>query len=175
MIKRDQGMRFADVCEIIDLLKEEKELLNRTLAFSEEKTKSIVEGDASQLKQIVEAEETVMYEFGELEDKRALLTASLAEQTGIAAKQLTLSKIAKMADDETLAKTVRDIQKDFSDLIIKQKKINSMNQKLIKRKMNYIDVMLGALLERDPPSDTYGSCGKMNTCHASAGLFDFSV
>jgi hypothetical protein len=60
-------------------------------------------------------------------------------------------------------------------MIKKQESYNRTNSELLKRKMNYIDLMLGLLTQDEPWGEVYDRAGCVEHRRRGAGLFDKSV
>ena len=67
------------------------------------------------------------------------------------------------------------LHSELAEMLKKQKRYNRTNQALLKRKKNYINVMLGALLQEEPIGNTYDSNGSVGNRCLNSGLFDQCV
>ena len=160
---------------IIDIFTKEKDILSQLLAVSAQKKAHIIAGDVEKLGGILETETALSVEFGQLEENRSALTAGLARRLGQGDGKLTLVQLAGLAEDVRVRDELLALREELTELLKKQKKLNRTNQELISRKNDYINVMLGALIQEEPLDNTYDSTGCVGGRYQSTGLFDQSV
>lgn len=165
----------ATIKDIIDLFIKEEEVLKRLLSISEQKRAFIIGEDIAELKSLLESEAVLSESLRKLEEKRAILTACIADELGLSDRELTLEQLADAAGDAVAKEKLLDIRAELSGLLRKQKRYNRTNMELLSRKKNYINVILGALLHDEPLGGTYDSKGSTDIRYQSAGLFDHSV
>ena len=161
--------------EIIDVFFDEKAVIEQLLSLSEKKKASIIKGDVKSLGLLLESEEILSYQIGELESRRTALTSALSSQFGLSGGTLTLLQIAETTQDPKTREKLHTLREELSVMLKKQERYNRTNQELLKRKMNYIDVMLGALMQHEPVGETYDCAGNTGKAYRSAGLFDRSI
>ncbi len=158
--------------KIIEIFTEEKEILSSLLSISEEKKGFIIGGDVIKLDSLLERETELSGQLSALEEDRMALTNGLAQKLEYRDKSLTLEKIAELTKDPVVKSKLLKIRSEFSQMLKKQKKYNRTNQELLLRKKNYINVMLGALLQEQPLDATYDTAGYVGNRYQSTGLFD---
>ncbi len=164
-----------DVKVIIDIFAEERDILIRLLSISEQQKALIIKGDVKSLGSLLETEAVLSNELGKLEEKRVIHTGALAERLGRSARNLTLKQIAGMTEDPGVKGKLLALRSELSEMLRKQKRYNRTNQELLKRKKNYINVMLGVLLQEEPIGSTYDCNGSIGNRYQSTGLFNQSV
>ena len=168
-------MKATDIKKITDIITEERAILIQLLSISEHQKAFIVKDDIVNLGNLLEREELLSSELGMLEEQRMLLTDALAEKLGWHDGPLTLKQIIELTEDNEAKGKLLALYAELTELLRKQKRYNRTNQELIKRKKNYINVMLGALLQNDPISNTYNCSGSVSNRYPSTGMFDQSV
>ena len=161
--------------EIISTISDEKAVLGRLISLSEQKKAFIIGGDVKRLNNMLKTEEALSYEFDDLESRRMMLTNTFARRTGLSGGKLTLLQIAETAEEPETREKLHALRTELLGMLKKQERYNRTNRELLKRKMNYIDVMLGVMLREEPLGETYDCTGSMGTEYRSTGLFDRSV
>ncbi|NMA25576.1 MAG: flagellar protein FlgN [Clostridiales bacterium] len=168
-------MDESTVLEIWKVFTREKEVVRQMLALSEQKKASIIGGDVKKLGRILESEEVLSYDLKELERRRVVLTDALAEQLGRKGRELTLLEIAGMAESPADQHRLNALRAELIGMLRKLERLNKINRELLRRKLNYIDAMLGLLTQDEPIGGTYDSTGSMDGRYRSTGLFDQSI
>jgi flagellar biosynthesis/type III secretory pathway chaperone len=172
---RGDDMDESTVLEIWKVFRREKEVVKQMLSLSEQKKASIIGGDVKKLGLILGSEEVLSYDLRDLEQRRIVLTDALAGQLGQKGSKLTLLEIAGMAESPADQKRLNDLRTELLGMLGKLARLNKTNRELLRRKMNYIDAMLGLLTQDEPIGGTYDSTGSMGGRYRSTGLFDQSI
>jgi hypothetical protein len=154
--RREDDVYVSAVKEIVDVFSGEKEILQQLLCLSEQKKASIIGGDVKKLGSLLEAEEVLSYELGDLESRRTLLTDAYARRFGMSGAKITLLQIADTAEDPRAKEQLHTLRTELMAMIKKQERYNRTNSELLKRKMNYIDLNVGSAY-------TGGSWGECTT------------
>ena len=147
--------------ELIKVLEQETKKYNDLLKISKDKTNIIIEGKVSELESIVKLEQSIILDMSKLEDLREKLVEKLSDSMGLDASEITISTLAGRVND-SYAQKLRTCQKTLSEVINELKDTNSLNLKLIKNSLEYIDFSINVLTAADPACNTYGSTGEVN-------------
>ena len=131
---------------------------------------SIIGGDVKRLGALLESEEVLSYELRDLESRRALLTDTCARRLGLGGGKITLLQIAETAEDPVTKGKLHALRAELSAMIKKQERYNKTNSELLKRKMNYIDLMLGLLTQEEHRGGGLHRTGSVDHRRRGAGL-----
>ncbi|MGI5970207.1 MAG: flagellar protein FlgN [Oscillospiraceae bacterium] len=165
----------AGAKEIFDAFSEAKTILERSLCLSAQKKSLIIKGNAGELGKLLAREEELTDKLIELESKLNTMCSERAVRLGRGGGKLSLSELIEMTDDEQAKERFDALRREISDIIRKQAKLNRTNRELIRRKMNYVDAILGALVSDEQYCGTYDSKGSVDSNYGGTGLFDLSV
>jgi flagellar biosynthesis/type III secretory pathway chaperone len=168
-------MGHAEIREIAVILSDEKDLMGKLLACSEQKKAFIIKDDIDSLENLLFDEETMISDLRTLEDRRALLVTQLAARLRVSESELTLNALAGLVEDPGLKQKITALHRDLSELLKRQKKCNKITKELVNRKNSCIGAMLELMLQTGPSADTYDSCGYAKARYTSSALFDQSV
>lgn len=155
-----------DAVALVDILKSEKEAYQELLGLARKEQELIIEGDVEGILGVVRATEHLMFVIRDLEDSRLALIYKGSDFNS-SQQNIDLSSVAKTFDAQRAGEA--DLLKDEILSIIKDlSETNQTNAGLLKRKIGYVDFMLGALFPDDNP--VYGM--KPNPQSSSPKLFD---
>ena len=145
---------LTDLCA---LLQEQKAVLENMLELSKEERQIIINGESDKLENVIRLELRELNKLGAVEKKRRELHKVIAADFSVAEDELTVSKIAEMAQpDERDA--IRKLQKEIMPLIEEHSLLNKENRKLIETHIEYSETMLELMTEsEDPLNNMY--CG----------------
>lgn len=156
-----ENLDTALVESLIEILDKEKNIYESILKLSMDKKDVIVAGKVSELEGMTRLEQSVILKLGKLEEEREELTAKLAAELKIKPSEVTLSGLAKMVPDaqgarlrncqDSLLKTVNDIRSN-----------NTLNSKLIRNSLDYIDFSVNILTNAGAAGNNYSNSGHSN-------------
>ena len=118
--------------------------IHRDLArLSDKLTDVIKNGEIKELDEILKFQQTMIMTLGKLEEERMKAVAELGE------KDLTITRLIDMADDE-LAGRLETIFEELLEVIEEQRRLNHINNKLLKTNLEYVEFTLGNLTGNKP-------------------------
>jgi hypothetical protein len=147
--------------KLIKVLEQETKIYDDLLKISKDKTNIIIEGKVSELESIVKLEQSIILNMSKLEDLRETLVEKLSSSMGLDASEITISTLASRVND-SYAQKLRACQQTMSATINELKDTNSLNTKLIKNSLEYIDFSINVLSAADPAGNIYGNTGEVN-------------
>lgn len=161
---------------MIELLEQQRELQESLLDISREKRKAIIESNTDRLNEIVTSELKALHRMNSLEKKRVELIHQIAEGQAVEAQELTVSRLAEIADGEERARLL-SLRDRLTGLLAEQKQLNAMNRELLEVHMDYTDLMLNLMVgPEDPLNHIYSAGGYANQDERkSSGLFDTQI
>lgn len=146
---------------LTDVLANEAELYREVLKISHEKTRIIVEGKVAELDGLNRQEQTLIFQIADLEEIREKIVVKFAEYYKKDAPTLTVSIIAGMLPQEK-ARQLQDVLAELSKLLKEIKEVNTLNAKLIKNSLEYIDFSVNLLTGVEASGNLYGNSGQTN-------------
>jgi flagellar biosynthesis/type III secretory pathway chaperone len=165
---------MSSLQQIADILERECQLYSVLLDLSRKKTQVIVDARISELEKLVEAEQRLIFELGDLEDKREEWVADFARQQGMEPKDITISYIASLAEG-ALKDRLKQLQEIIYDIIDRQKQVNQVNERLIRNNLEFIDFSLGVIAGREQAGGVYKKTGETGSKHQGYSLIDKKV
>ena len=146
---------------LIDVLKNEAGLYREVLKISQEKTRVIVDGKAAELDSLTRKEQTFIFQIADLEDLREKIVAKFAEYFQKKVTELTVSIIASMLPQQK-ARELQGVLVELSGILNEIKEVNSLNAKLIRNSLEYIDFSINLLTGAEASGNMYGNSGQTN-------------
>ena len=146
---------------LIDVLNNEVEIYREILKTSHDKTRIIVEGKSTELENLTRKEQTFYFQIADLEEIREKIVVKLSQQFEKAASEMTISLIANMLPQDK-AQKLRIILVELSKILKEIKENNSLNSKLIKNSLEYIDFSINLLTGAEASGNLYGNSGQTN-------------
>lgn len=166
-------MDIAAANKIIEVINKEAALYEEMLELSKNKKDIIVNGKVAELESITKLEQSMVFKLSKLEDEREELASKLAAELGISNNKITvkvlLSKLPK-----TQANEMENCCKNLSSILSDLKEINSLNSKLIKNSLDYIDFSINILGSLGPSGNNYENSGEAITSKGR-NLFDIKL
>ena len=160
-----------DLEKMVNIMETEYQLYNTLLDLSQKKTHAIANGKIKDLEKLVEAEEHLVLELSRVEDERERCVAELARQLGMDSKDVTISNLISHAEGE-LAERLSELQKKINKQISEQKRVNRLNEQLIKNNLEYINFSLGLLTGGGQPGVIYKKTGETDSKQQERNLID---
>jgi len=161
---------LIDLCE---LLREQKQVLERMLELSREEREIIINSEPDKLEPIIRLELKELSKLGAIEKKRVALHKNIAVEMNIQGESITVSKIAKNAKPNE-SEIIRALQVELMKLIDEHTAVNNENRELIKAHIEYSETMLDLMVgSEDPLNNMYGEDGSaMPDKKKTTGFFD---
>lgn len=160
--------------DLIESLHEEKQCYEELLVIGQEKTKVIIEGDASTLVELTKKEQEFVSRVIGLDKKRTGIIEDIALVTNKDANQLTISHLAELLVNEkeeheqlvTLKDNIKEVVEAF-------KTVNDRNKILLQESLDYIDFTMNAIQSVNAIANAnYQSEGNTYNHADSKRLFD---
>lgn len=157
-------MTFKD--ELIEILREELELLKAIKKLAYHKTETIINSKVEELSQITEKEEKIINKMTEVENKRLILFNIWGVN-----KDTSLSQVIEKIPEDNI--DLIEIWEELCLLLIDIKNKNNLNNELLKDNLEWLDFNINLLTQRPSPN-TYD--GKNNNDKPSnKNFFDRKV
>ncbi len=159
--------------ELLLILGEQTQIYDRLLKMSKEKTAVIVRGKVSELDTIVKAEQEMIFKMGALEEKREAAVEKIAGFLNKKPADLNISEILPWLDS-ALAKKLEGERDKLNTVLNEVSELNSLNLKLVKNSLDYIDFSINLMLDDSNAGNNYGNNGKVSDWD-KRNLFDMKL
>ena len=163
---------MTELRNLIQILKQEEKIYSELLSLSNKKTDLISDEKIDDIGELTRQEEHYIKEAKLLEYKREDEITKIEKLCNIE-KLDDLSSLLKHIEDEALKSEFIDTQKNFTRTLGDLKRVNLLNNTLIKDALEYITLSLN-LMTQATAEGTYGKTAKEaepQTEHKS--MFDF--
>ncbi|MCL1878890.1 MAG: flagellar protein FlgN [Defluviitaleaceae bacterium] len=165
------------VHQLIDVMKEQTERHTELYGLSLEEKDAIVKNDVAQLQNLLNLKNMVLSQTSRLEKQRISLVNDIAEVTGNAKDDITLSDVIEILKDRPEEQELlRESGTALRESVEKLKEINDLNKSLIESSLEFVEYSLNALrstiapeppeyptMKKQPLDDDAGSAGTFNT------------
>jgi flagellar biosynthesis/type III secretory pathway chaperone len=152
--------------QLIGLLRQESDLYRSLLVVIEQEKEAAVRSDVGALNQAGIDKERQLLEIQIKEKGRRELVAGLAAEQGVAAADLTLSKISQGAD-EPQAGILRRVSRDFLSLLTQVQAANRCNQQIVEHSLQLLRGSFNLLQELMTPSTVYYRTGNIQSAKST--------
>lgn len=166
-------MDIAAANKIIEVINKEAALYKEILEISKNKKDIIVNGKVAELESITKLEQSMVLKLSRLEDEREELASKLAAELGISDDKITLKALSSKLP-KNQASEMENCCKNLSAVLNELKEINSLNSKLIKNSLDYIDFSINILGNLGPSGNNYENSGEAITSKGR-NLFDIRL
>ncbi len=143
---------------LIDLIREEEEVLSVFLSTLTEQKEFIVQNDIEKFDSTVRREEELILKIKELEEGRMAVVKSIASLAGSKEDELTLTRLIEMNLGE-VSDELKALKKTLASLVDKIKRANRVNQYLIKRSLSFIQKNISWFIDDDNLNLIYAPSG----------------
>lgn len=158
---------------LIEVLDSQKEIYDKILKLSKNKTDVIINGKVDELEKFTKQEQTFIINIAKLEDERQGLVSKIAEQTEISSDSATLSELIQGLD-KNKAEKLESCRKNISEILAELKSVNELNSVLIKNSLEYVEFSLNMFSAAQVSDNNYGNSGKVSTSKKRS-LFDIKL
>jgi len=148
---------LTDLCE---LLREQKQILERMLELSKEEREVIISGKSGRLEDIIRLELKELSKLGQVEKRRIEHHKAIASEMNISDAELTVRKIAENAEPDE-REVIQGVQRELMALIDEHTAVNNENRELIKAHLEYTETMMELMVgTEDPLNNMYSGDGR---------------
>lgn len=159
---------------MIEILKAQYDNYINLLELSRKKSNVIVDGRMDELEKIVKLEERLIVEAGRLEQMRMNTAHEFASGLGIPQDQVTMDVLMEHGS-EVHRKRLAELKGQLNQYVVEQKRINDLNERLIKNYLDYIEFSLNLLVGGDEQGLLYDSKNKGPSAMAKRNLYDKKI
>ncbi len=149
---------------LIVIIKKEEELLSEFLGHLEEQKKILLKNDVEHFEESVLHQEELIVKIKSLEQQRIEKVQSLAKGLSMKESELTLTRLVEMSLG-TVSGELREVKKSITSLVERIRRVNQVNQYLIKRSMNRAQHNIDWLIDSSGLDVTYESNGQLRNRH----------
>lgn len=162
---------MSEIENLIKILKEEEEIYSEILKLANKKTEMIAEDNIDEIEKIAKEEEEKLKQARILEYKREDEIIKIEKNLQIE-KITDLSSLLNNIEDEKLRENLKQAQIKFKDTLEELKRVNMINNTLIKDALEYITLSLN-LITGATADNTYGKDAVDERQTQRKSMFDF--
>jgi len=144
--------------QLITVIRREEEVLEKFLDCLNRQKEHIVQNQVELFDDTVKEEETLISTIREMEQTRMSLVKSIANATGNAVDELTLTRLIEINLGEA-SEEMKSLKRTLATLVDRIKKANRVNQYLIRRSLSFIQKNI----------DWFIDAGNLNVIYKSDG------
>ena len=144
---------------LTDVLKNEADVYGEILKISRSKTDIIVAGKAAELEKLNRQEQAMVFQITDMEDVREKIIAKLAVQFQRKPLELTVSVLTGLLPEDK-SQQLKDIHEKLLGTLKEIKGVNSLNSKLIRNSIDYIDFSINLITGAEASNNLYGNSGQ---------------
>lgn len=145
---------------LVDVLANMLKLYQALLTISKQKHDILVSAKAIELDALTKQEELLILQIGKFEVIRKNVLQEIIDDNKIAEKNITISKLAEFADQET-GKRIIEIWRQFDQVTAELVRLNSLNTKLIEQALSFINFNIN-ILTQSTIVPTYAAKGQQD-------------
>jgi flagellar biosynthesis/type III secretory pathway chaperone len=163
------AMAFRDILQVMtDLI----ELHSSLIAIAERKTEILKRNEVDQLMQIVQQENKLVRQIGELDRQRIDATGRfLIEKCYAPNPRITVSDLVKIIFKSEEKKQLLDLQQQLMTTMRTLRDLNQLNQQLIEHSLAFIDYSID-LISGAPEDEIFYHNPNQSYASKRQGLFD---
>jgi len=146
--------------KLVDVIKREEGLLADFLGLLEQQKTILVKNDTEEFERTVARQEELIHQIKELEEERVRQVRSLARDMDSEESEITLTRLVEMSLGQ-LSDELKDAKLSMNHLVGRIKRVNQVNQYLIKRSMHTVQRNIDWLIDGAELEVTYEANGRI--------------
>ncbi|KUP23866.1 flagellar protein FlgN [Paenibacillus sp. DMB5] len=159
--------------KLLELLERLDDTHLQMLDLAAVKKQTIMDNRVDGLIDVMNRESKLMKLIGQLEEQRAEAAYTFLQGVGIRSNlNLNLTELSRLVFDPEEKSRLQQIQQKLSNTLLRLKKANELNQKLIEQSLTFIDYSLDLLVGRPNQEFTYHHPADKGYNSSRSGLFD---
>lgn len=159
--------------KLLELLERLDDTHLQMLDLAAVKKQTIMDNRVDGLIDVMNRESKLMKLIGQLEEQRAEAAYTFLQGVGIRSNlNLNLTELSRLVFDPEEKSRLQQIQQKLSNTLLRLKKANELNQKLIEQSLTFIDYSLDLLVGRPNQEFTYHHPADKGYTSSRSGLFD---
>lgn len=159
---------------LLEVMEQELRIYSAILKLSTGKTDIIVAGKMDELNETVKIEQTLLVQVGKLEQQRQEIVDKITENLNLDRDNINISTLLQYIDDRQKRK-IQDYQRLITDVMNKLKDSNDLNNKLIKRALEYVDFSINVMTSSAVSGNRYEGKGTVMDSGGTRNLFDMKL
>jgi flagellar biosynthesis/type III secretory pathway chaperone len=149
----------AFIKELISLIRLEEEVLTRFLDLLRQQKQYLLANQIDAFRATVSDQEKLLGDIRDLETRRINKVKEMAASTGLKEDEITLTNLIEITLGD-VSTELKDLKKNLSQLVERIRRINKINELLIKRSLNFIQQSIGWMIDAADITQVYDPSGK---------------
>lgn len=146
--------------ELVLIIREEESRLEEFLDHLESQKEILIKNDTEAFERSVMLQENLISEIKKLEETRIEKVRALARGMAIEESEITLTRLVEMSLGN-VSSELKDVKKNVNGLVNRIRRVNQINQYLIKRSLNRAQQSIDWLIDGANMDVTYQSNGHL--------------
>ncbi len=153
---------------LVEIIRREETLLKDFLDLLEHQKEFLVKNEIDQFEETVVQQEEMIEDIKNLESRRIELVRNIANGMKVEESEITMTRLIEMSLGQT-SDELRKAKKSMAKLVNRIKRVNQVNQYLIKRTLNMVQRNIDWLIDGGQNLDaTYEQNGRMRERESKA-------
>jgi len=148
------------ITTLVEVIREEEALLGEFLDLLEQQKTILVKNDLEKFERTAEEQEELIERIREAEKRRIEIVRSMGKGIGETDSEVTLTRLVEMSLGQ-VSDELANAKKNLNGLVSRIKRVNQVNQYLIKRSFNRTQKRIDWLIDGGEQDTTYESNGKL--------------
>lgn len=158
---------------IIDSLSQMDQQQSALLEMMLQKKQAILDRDFDELVRILSRESKLLKSIEELEQQLLTVAQTFLQSKGIKSKlNLTITEISRLVFDPEEKRMLTELKEKLESRLAEVKRVNALNQDLIKQNLSFIDFSLNLLTGFEDDDATYSPPTGQDKKSAPRRMFD---
>jgi flagellar biosynthesis/type III secretory pathway chaperone len=149
----------AFIEELISLIRQEEEVLNRFLDLLRQQKQYLLANQIDEFRATVSDQEKLLGDIRDLETRRINKVKEMAASTGLKEDEITLTNLIEITLGD-VSTELKDLKKNLGQLVERIRRVNKINELLIKRSLNFIQQSIGWMIDASDITQVYDPSGK---------------
>lgn len=156
---------------LVEVIRNEEALLGEFLDLLEQQKTILVKNDLEQFERVAAQQEELIERIHEAEKQRIRIVQSMGKGIGETESEITLTRLVEMSLGQ-VSDELASAKKNLNGLVSRIKRVNQVNQYLIKRSFNRTQRRMDWLIDGDEQDVTYESNGKLRSRETKSVLMN---
>jgi len=145
--------------ELIQLIRREEEVLKRFLDLLQLQKQYLLANQIDQFQETIHQQGAILEEIRALEEKRIAKVGDMAARTGMKEDEITLTHLIEISLGD-VSTELKGLKKSLSHLVERIRRVNRINELLIKRSLNFIQQSIDWMIDSSDITQVYDLNGR---------------
>jgi len=159
------------LAELTSVLEREIGCYEELIASARAEQQALIRGKLEELKLAIEAQELLISSTKALEATRQQVGRTLAQQLGVGAQDVTLTRLIELGHDDERGR-IAALRDKVRDVVVELDRLNAGNAQLVNSSIDFINQTMWVLLQPRTQKPTYSPPGQPGAPAPGRALVD---